>query len=163
MTGFRPTKPRRHGTLHAALSRAIDQVGGLEEAAEVIRRSTNWLYTAADPDVERRKKATLSLEDAIALGREGGVALAEFHALSVGGLFLPPVPSTAPAAVQAALAAYAKESGEALAEVISRASDGVFDRRDAEAALKEIDEALRALMALRALAITTIEAERAAA
>lgn len=163
MSGFRPTKPRRYGSLHAALSRAIDQIGGLEEAAEVIRRSTNWLYTAADPDIERRKKATLSLEEAIALGREGGVALAEFHALAVGGMFLPPVPSTAPAAVQAALASYAKESGEALAEIITRAADGVFDRRDAEVALKEIDEALRALMALRALAVSTLETERAAA
>lgn len=163
MSGFRPSKPRRHGTLHAALVRSIDEVGGLDLAAELIQRSTNWLYTAADPDVERRKKATLSYEEARALSRAGATALAEDLALIAGGLFLPPIPTTAPAALQAALASYAKESGEALCELISRAADGVFCRRDAEAALKEIDEALRALMHVRALAVSALDEGRAAA
>ncbi|PLR28132.1 hypothetical protein SGCZBJ_03750 [Caulobacter zeae] len=161
MTGFRPTKPRRHGSLHAALSIAIDQVGGLEDAADIIQRSTNWLYTAADPDVERRKKATLSFEEARALSRAGATALAEDLSLQAGGVFLPPAPDTAPAAIQAALASYAKESGEALAMVIQRAADGDFDRLDAEAAMKEIDEALKALMGVRALAVAAIEADAA--
>lgn len=144
MSGCKPTKPRRHGSLHAALSRAIDETGGLDVAAELFQRSTNWLYTAADPVVERRKKATLSYEEARVFTRAGATALAEDLALLSSGMFLAPIPNTAPAALRAALASYAKESGEALCEPIFRASDGVFDRRDAEAALKEIDEALRA-------------------
>ncbi len=160
---FRPTKPRRHGSLHAALSRAIDQIGGLDDAAELIQRPSAWLYTAADPDVERRKQAKLSYEEARTLSREGATALAEDLSLLAGGVFLPPIPSTAPAALQAALAAYVSESGEAIAEVIRRAADGVFDRKDAESALKEIDEALRALMGVRALAAAALCEEARAA
>jgi hypothetical protein len=62
-----------------------------------------------------------------------------------------------------ALASYAKEGSEALCELISRASDGVFDQRDAEAALKEVDEALRAHMSIRALAVAVVDKGRAAA
>lgn len=163
MSGFNPTKPRRPGSLHAALSRAIDQVGGLDEAADIIQRSNSWLYTAADPDVERRREAKLSYEEARTLSRAGASALAEDLALLAGGVFLPPVPATAPAALQQALASYAKESGEVLSEVIQRASDGTFDRRDAEVTLREIDEALRALMSLRALAVSTLGEGREAA
>ena len=163
MSGFKPTKPRPAGCMQAALTRGIDQLGGLPEAAEIIQRSTNWLYTAADPDVERRKKATLSYEEARMMSRAGATALAEDLALLAGCLLLPPIPPTAPCALQSALASYAKESGEALSEIIQRAADGVFDRRDAQAALKEIDEALRALMNVRALAVAALDEGRAAA
>ena len=163
MKGFRPTKPRKHGSLHDALSRAIDQIGGLDEAADVIQRKPGWLYTAADPDVERRRKATLSYEEARIMSRGGATALAEDLALLSGGVFLPPVPMAVPSAIQSALAAYAAESGQAIAEIIKGAADGTFCDRDAEAALKEIDEALRALMTVRALAVAAQEAERRAA
>lgn len=157
MSGFRPTKPRKPGSLHAALSRAIHEVGGLEQAAELIQRSSNWLYTAADPDVERRKEAKLSYEEARALSRSGASGLAEDLALLAGGLFLPPVPDTAPRALQEAVAAYAAESGQALSEIIQRAADGDFSRHDASVALKEVDEAIRALMSVRAITVATAE------
>jgi hypothetical protein len=161
MSGFNPTKPRKHGTLHAALSRAIDQLGGLDDAAEMIGRGRDWLYTAADPDREKSKQAKLSLEEARVMSRAGATALAEDLALLAGGLFLPPVPDTAPAAIHAALARYASESGEAMSVIISRAADGVFDVADARAALKEIDEALRAMMTLRSLAVTVLDSGEA--
>lgn len=163
MSGFKPTKPRPAGSSYAAISRSFDQVGGLDTAADIIQRSPNWCYTAADPDVERRREAKLSYEESRMLSRAGATALAEDLALLAGGAFLPPIPATAPAALQAALAAYAKESGEVLSEIILRAADGRFDRRDAEAALREIDEALRALMNVRALAVATLSEGRAAA
>lgn len=157
MTGFRPNKPRRYGTVHAVIARAFDQLGGLEHASELLDRPADWLYAAADPDRERRKQANLTLDQARIMCRHGAVALAEDMATQAGGLFLPPVPDTAPAAMQAALAAYATESGQAMAEIITRAADGVFDQADARAALPEIDDALRALMGLRALALAALD------
>ena len=113
---------------------------------------------------ERRREAKLSYEDARTLSRAGAGALAEDLALLAGGLFLPPVPDTAPQALQAAVASYAIESGEALGEIIKRAADGDFSPRDATAALKEIDDALRALMSVRAITVSMAEKklERAA-
>lgn len=157
MSAFRPIKPRAPGSLHLALTNSINQVGGLASAADLIQRSESWLYTAADPDVERRREAKLSYEEARTLSRAGATALAEDLALLAGGVFLPPPPDAAPHALQHALATYAAESGEALAEIIKRAADGDFSKADAKHALKEIDEALRALMALRSIAATTME------
>ena len=156
-TPFKPMKPRTPGSLHHALTRAINEVGGLSSAADLIQRQDNWLYKAADPDVDERRKATLSYEEARTLSRSGAVALAEDLALLAGGVFLPPIADAAPKALQMALSVYATESGEALAEIIRRAADGDFSGRDAEASLKEIDEALRALMAVRDIAVATSE------
>lgn len=157
MTVFRPVKPRAPGTLHLALTRAINDVGGLAVAADLIQRSESWVYAAADPDVERRREAKLSYDEARTLSRAGAVSLAEDLALLAGGLFLPPVPDTAPNALQLAVAAYAQESGDVLSEIIRRAADGDFSPRDAVAALKEIDEALRALMSVRAITVSMTE------
>gem|GEM_PF-561550 len=152
---FKPMKPRTPGSLHHALTRAINEVGGLSAAADLIQRQDNWLYKAADPDVDERRKATLSYEEARAMCRAGATALAEDLALLAGGFFLPPVPDTAPHALQMAVATYAAESGEALSEILKRAADGDFSPRDATASLKEIDDALRALMAIRSIAVST--------
>lgn len=157
MTPFRPVKPRAPGSLHSALTRAINEVGGLAPAADLIQRSESWLYTAADPDVERRREAKLSYEEARTLSRAGAVGLAEDLALLAGGVFLPPPPDTAPHALQLALSTYAAESGEALGEIIKRAADGDFSKADAKATLKEIDEALRALMTVRSITVATME------
>src|SRR5690606_24202419 len=78
---FKPMKPRTPGSLHHALTRAINQVGGLPTAADLIQRQENWLYKAADPDVDERRKATLSYEEARTLTRSGAEALAEDLAL----------------------------------------------------------------------------------
>jgi hypothetical protein len=154
-TPFKPMKPRTPGSLHHALTRAINEVGGLPAAADLIQRQENWVYKAADPDVDERRKATLSYEEARTLTRSGATALAEDLALLAGGVFLPPVSETAPHALQLAVAKYAMESGEALAEIIRRAADGDFSQTDATSSLKEIDDALRALMSIRAIAVAT--------
>lgn len=159
---FKPMKPRRPGSLHHALTRAINEVGGLSAAADLIQRQEPWIYKAADPDVDERRKATLSYEEARTLSRSGAVALAEDLALLAGGVFLPPVADMAPKALQMALSTYAAESGEALAEIIRRAADGDFSQRDAQASIKEIDEALRALMAVRAITVSVSASDQTA-
>lgn len=157
MSRFRPTKPRAPGSLHDALSRAIDQVGGLETAADILDRNTDWLYSAADPNRERRKQARLSLEEARALSRAGATALAEDLALLAGGAFVPGCASADPVALQAAVGAYAAESGQVISEIIQRAADGVFDAVDAGVALREIDDAVRALMCVRGVTLAVLE------
>lgn len=156
-TPFKPMKPRTPGSLHHALTRAINEVGGLSAAADLIQRQDNWLYKAADPDVDERRKATLSYEEARTMSRAGASALAEDLALLAGGFFLPPIPDTAPHALQMAVASYVAESGEALSEILKRAADGDFSRSDATASLKEIDDALRTLMSVRAIAVGIAE------
>lgn len=143
-------KIRRPRTLHAALEAAIDQLGGAEKAGDVIERSRSWMYSAADPDRDPDKRATVTYAQARALARAGGVAIAEDMALLAGGAFMPGVPDLGPGEVQALLADYVAEHGQFASELIQRAADGKVCTTDAMASLKPLDDALRALLALRA-------------
>lgn len=154
---FRPFKRREPGSLHEALQKAIAQLGGVAVAADLIGRGADWLYSAADPNRERAKAALLNHVELRAMCRAGATAIAVDFAHQAGGEFLPPLPEAAPGAIHAALASYVTESHQVISEVITRAADGVFDRADALKALPEIDEALKALMALRALTLSVID------
>ena len=160
MTGFAPVKPRGPGTLHEALSRAVDQLGGPQPAGDVIERSRSWMYAACDPDLPAEKAARLSYPEARGLTRAGATALAEDLALLAGGVFLPPPPDAAPCAVSAALAEFSADSGAAVADMVRALADGLLTRREASRTLGEIDRTLRALCALRA--VTAAAAESAA-
>lgn len=143
--------PRKRGTLHAALTRAIDELGSADAVGDVIQRPPGWVYDAANPHRPDGKKATVSWADARALARAGAMSIAEDMAAEAGGVFMPPIPSTSPAALHGALAAYLSEHGQAVAEIVKRAADGEIDKADAEASLSELDDALRTLMAVRSL------------
>ena len=160
MTGFAPVKPRGPGTLHEALSRAVDQLGGPQTAGDVIERSRSWMYAACDPDLPPEKAARLSNPEARGLTSAGAPALAEDLALLAGGVFLPPPPDAAPCAVSAALAEFSADSGAAVADMVRALADGLLTRREASRTLGEIDRTLRALCALRA--VTAAAAESAA-
>lgn len=141
---------RKRGTLHAALKRAIDDLG-LDRVADVIGERPGWVYDAADPLRADGKKAKVSWSQARALARAGALSIAEDMAAEAGGVFMPPLPAHTPAALHGALASWISEHGQAVAEIVKRAADGVLDRADAEAALPEIDDELRTLMAVRAM------------
>lgn len=147
MSNFRPIKPRKPGSLHKAITDAISQVGTLDEAAEVIERQPYWLYTAADPDVERRKVAHLTYADSCKLAKAGGTALAEHIAHEAGGVFIP-AGVIDQAALQAQLATFTAESGELVSETIKRIADGEFDHLDGAACLPLVEDVLRPLLAL---------------
>ena len=142
---------RKRGTLHAALTRAIEELGGPAQAGDVIERSAGWMYDAANPHRDEDHKATLTWAQARALARAGAHAVAEDMAHEAGGVFMPPIPAGSPAALHGALASYLSEHGQAVSVIVQRAADGVIDKGDAEAALLELDEALRTLMSLRAM------------
>lgn len=157
MKGYHPYAVREPGTLYDALSRAIDQVGGVKRAADLINRTPGWLDDAANPYREESKRGQVSLAEGAAMSRAGATALAEYLAHCCGGLLLPPIPAAAPGALQVALARTVRENGEAVSEIIQRSADGVIDKSDASAALKEVDEALRAYMTVRAMLVRVIE------
>lgn len=150
MNHYRIMKPRPAGSIYDAITRAVGQIeGGLTAAAEIIDRPRSALHAAGDPDTPQRKRVKLTYAEACALAGAGGVALAEHIALKAGGVFLP-VDATSVACIHAGAAAFSREAGEAVCEVIQRASDGTFCAKDREAALPQIDDAIRALLALRA-------------
>ena len=143
--------PRKRGTLHAALTKAIEQLHGPEAAGDVIQQSAGWMYDAANPHRTGKHKASLSWADARALARAGGTAIAEDMATEAGGVFMPPIPTESPSALHAALASYMSEHGDGISKIIQRAADGEIDQVDADAVLPELDDMLRTLMAVRAL------------
>jgi len=143
--------PRERGTMQDALTKAIGELNGVDKVADVIDQAPGWVYDAANPHRPKGKAASLSWAQARALARAGCLSIAEDMASEAGGAFMPPVPSTSPAALHAALAAYLNEHGQAVAEIIKRAADGEIDTADAQAALPELDDALKTLMAVRAL------------
>lgn len=143
--------PRKRGTLHAALTTAIEELGGAEKAGDVIERSPGWIYDAANPHRPDGKKATLTWADARAMARAGALAIAEDMAAEAGGVFMPPLPALTPNALHGTLAAWMSEHSQAVTEIVRRLADGELDKADAEAALPEIDDELRTLMAVRAM------------
>lgn len=150
MSTYRIMKPRPVGSIFDAITRAVGQIeGGLTVAAEMIDRPRSALHAAGDPDTPQRKRVKLTYAEACTLAEAGGSALAEHIALKAGGVFLP-VSVSSPANLQAGAATFSKESGEAVCEVVQRLADGRFCDGDRAAALPQIDDALRALLAMRA-------------
>lgn len=148
MSNFSPMKPRTPGTIWSAISRAMDQIGGPAKMAELVERKTWWAYTVSDEDAAANARTNLSFADACTLAEKGGVALAEHIALKAGGVFVP-AGAIDDAALQAHVASFSIESGEAVGEIIRRAADqDGFCATDAAASLSRVKDALRPLLAL---------------
>lgn len=148
MSNFSPMKPRTPGTIWSATSRAMDQLGGAEAMASAVDRKTWWAYTVSDEDAAANARTNLSFADACTLAEKGGTALAEHIALKAGGVFIP-AGVIDDATLQAHVAAFSVESGEAVGEIIRRAADAEgFCPNDAAAALSRVKDALRPLLAL---------------
>jgi hypothetical protein len=148
MSNFSPMKPRTPGTIWSAISRAMDQLGGADAMATAVNRKPWWAYTVSDEDAAANARTNLSYADACALAEKGGTALAEHIALKAGGVFIPGGVIDE-ATLQAHVAAFSVESGEAVGEIIRRAADpDGFCPSDAAAALSRVKDALRPLLAL---------------
>lgn len=143
--------PRKRGTLHAALTKAVEDLGGVDKVGDVIEESPGWVYDAANPHRAKGKAASLSWAQARALARAGALSIAEDMAAEAGGVFMPPLPAMTPVALHGTLAAWMAEHSQAVTEIVRRLADGELDQADAEAALPEIDDELRTLMAVRAM------------
>lgn len=84
--GFKPMKPRQYGDVKTVVSAAINQAGGIPQAAALLQRDYKTVYGYADP----RDKANMSLDMARMLTFFGqATAFAEDFAALAGGSFVP--------------------------------------------------------------------------
>jgi hypothetical protein len=146
MPNYRALKRRPPESVHEAMADAFAQLeGGVSRAATVLNLSRGYVNAMADADAEGRKRANVTLQQAGLLAREGATALADWLAREAGGTFVPHCEGACALAVQDAVAAYSKESGEAISAAILAALSGMGQRE----ALREIDEAAGLLARLR--------------
>jgi hypothetical protein len=144
---FLAVKPRKVGSPKAVVAAIYDQVGGvarvLVKFAGTVKQTTAYAYADNDcPD-------EISFAKVCALTEPGVTAGAEYLALLAGGVFLPVTPEKAD--LNALCADDARANGEAIATLLHALKDGKLSRPEAIRALKKIDDALRAITALRSV------------
>lgn len=149
MKNFSPNKPRAPGTQWAAISEALDQLGGVERAAEALQRKRWWAYTISDEDASERAQTRLSYADACTMAEKGGTALVDHMAHRAGGVFIPAA-AIDEACLKAAMAEFSAEAGDLIGNLILATSDGEVCRKEALTALTKVQDALAPLLALYA-------------
>ncbi len=133
------TKVRAPITVENALFRVLGEIG-IEVAAQITNRGTDYLRALSDPD--RRER--LTIEDAIKLDlqyREGGGL--GFPIYETYGRIVEAMASERfadAAAIGKVTVRHAKEAGEATAALVAAAQPGA-DRAVLEAALRELEQA----------------------
>lgn len=149
-TGLNPFIPRKHGTVIKCVADLVDSHGGAEAAAIRLGVSPSSVYGYTS----ETGGADISLAKAVALTDEEHPTLAEFVAHQAGGIFCPiarkegePLALTSEAA---------RSNGEAVGAVIESLRDGKITEAEARTALKEVDEAMCDLAALRGLLVAKI-------
>lgn len=146
MTNFRTNKPRPAGSVYDAITRAFGQIdGGVSAAAEMLGKSRPYVNAMSDADAEGKDKANMSLFQAGILAERGATSLAEWLAFKAGGVFIPYTDDASAGAIQDAIAAFSKESGEA----VSTAIQASLKQAAHTCAVREIDEAISKLATLR--------------
>lgn len=146
MSTYRTMKPRPPGSIYEAITKAIGQIpGGLSTAAEAIDRPRTSLHAAGDPDTPARKKVKLSMQEAATLAGLGGTAIADFFAERAGGVFVPLDDMACASAIQDAIAAASRETGEAISAAIITVATASQCRNSPDEAKREIREAIKAL------------------
>lgn len=141
---FKPVKPRDPELPKAAIARMIDQAGGVKNACITINRSPSQTYAYADQAVSDE----MTFAQVVALTTPMATACAEYLSLRAGGVHVPIAPSDSDD-LGAHTAASIKQSGEACAEIVQAMADGIIEDHERPNAIRELDEAIRALAQLR--------------
>lgn len=149
---FNPVKPRPAGTPKACLADLFAQAGGIQRVMVRLGLGQSQVYAYADP----QSPEEITFARVAALTDHASPAAAEYLAALAGGGFLPVQPPDA-ATIAALTEASLREHGQAMATIVGALADGAMTAPEAKAALPEIDDAVRALLALRALVLTTTE------
>lgn len=142
---FSPTKPREYGTTKELVARLIDEAGGVKRAAFLCGRAVSQVYAYADPAVEAQMSLDMARRLSVAAR---STILADDAAAISGGVFMPVTPSNDPIAELSAKSA--EEHGELMSALMRALSDGKITDIEARELLAELDENLRALVAMRA-------------
>lgn len=140
---FNPVKPVDPEQPKAAVRRLVDQAGGAKQAAVRIGVAPATVYAYCDPGVPDE----ISFARVAALSTPQATAAAEYLAQLAGGVFLP-VPSAA-TPIGALTAEAMQQHAEACAEIVRALGDGVISDAERAEAIRELDEAIHALVQLR--------------
>lgn len=141
---FAPVKPVDPELPKAAVRRLVDQAGGAARAAIVIGRAPSTVYAYADPQASDE----MTYAQVAALTGPKTPAGAEHLATLAHGVFLPMPP--ADTEIGELTAESIVQHGDAVAEVVRAMCDGKMGDDERPSAIVEIDEAIRALVRLRA-------------
>lgn len=150
-------KARSSGSLKQAVARLVELCGGLDAAADAagVARATMFRYT---DDTDEHASRGMPVHTVRALEKHcGEPAVTEFLAAELGAVLLRLPPGALPDAWAADLAAVMKETAEAVQVLAADLADGRVDRPGA--AIREIDEAMAVLAALRARLTAERDAE----
>ncbi|MFO1081897.1 MAG: phage regulatory CII family protein [Reyranellaceae bacterium] len=149
---FTPVKPRAAGTPKACLGDLFAQAGGVQRVMVRLGLGQSQVYAYADP----QSPEEISFARVAALTDAQCTAAAEYLSALAGGGFLPG--PAADGADWGALTAEAmREHGEAMACLVAQLADGTFTAAEARASLPEVDDAVQALLALRARVLATLD------
>lgn len=142
---YAPQKLREYGTTKEVVSRLVDDAGGIQRAAIICARAASQMYAYCEPAVG----AQLTLDQARRLAAASKThILAEDFALIAGGVFMPIVASQDPLLELSAKSA--EEHGEMIAALVRALSDNKLTQAERVALLAELDDSLRALVAILA-------------
>jgi hypothetical protein len=140
---FKPVKPRDPEMPKAAVSRLVEQNGGIKNACVTIGRSPAQTYAYTEQSVSDE----MTFAHVVALTSPIATACVEYLALRAGGVFLPIEPPEGDIGEHTAESI--KQSGEACAEIVQAMRDGVIDAAERPNVIRELDEAIRTLVQLR--------------
>jgi len=140
---FRNNVPRRHGSTEAVISRAVETLGGLKPAAALIQRSVSALHQTTNPNIPH----SLGYEHVRKMTQAGADAFVEDLCAIAGGAFLPQAKPNADFA--SLISTYCGEHGELLARSVAAIADGKVTSIESADLLRDIDDAIRALIAAR--------------
>lgn len=142
---FAPVKRRQPGTPKAAIAALFTEAGGVPRVQVKLGLGASQVYAYSDPQAADE----ISFARVAALTDSTASAAAEYLAALAGGAFLPGAPPAAGDA-QGLTAAAVREHGEAMALLVEYLRDGKLGAGEARRTLPDIDQAVQALMALRA-------------
>lgn len=141
---FLPQKPRAYGDNKTIVGELIEGAGGHKAVAHRFGLNLSMIYAYCDPAQDKE----ISLARAAALTSPLNTVAAEYLSHLAGGAFMP-LPR-GDGSMMMLTADLAREVGETVSSIVSGLADGAMNLAEAETALKEIDDDLAIMMALRA-------------
>jgi hypothetical protein len=151
MSGGR--KPRLRGSSFEVIGRALDAIGPRKVAAAHLDVGTSKAAAWSDPD-DACNRAPMTFAQVRAVTREfpdsAGAVFARDLASLAGGVFVPGEPDLGDCPLAGPLADAMREHSEAVCAIVAGMADGGMSADETDHARRELDQAMGAMVALRA-------------
>ncbi len=144
-SGRQAYKPRPGGTLTETVTELIRSVGGLERAARLSRVSATSLQKYSDPDEDRH----MPVDVVLALEAAAGAAIVTRFLAAELGCTVERIGAGGSIDLGADTAAAMRETADVIETTARALADGVVDEQEAGEIIRETDEAIEALQAVR--------------